>query len=832
MHRLVAIAVSVLPFFAHSLETPNYRNKNLPVESRVGDLVKRLTIEEKVNLVHGDNDFSTMANERLGIPAIHMTDGPLGVRGALGKQATAFPAGIAMAATFDRQLIGNVSTSIAREAGALGFDMLLAPCVNISRHPLGGRNFENFGEDPYLTGEMARSYVLGVQRQGIISNTKHLVLNDQDYNRKTLNVIGDERTMEEVYLPPFKAAIDADTWSIMTAYNKINGSYGSENSFLIDDLLRKRWGFKGFVVSDWWATHSTMPAARAGLDIEMPDDKFFGKDLLGAVGREELPVSVIDDKIRRTLSVMFRSGLFDRTMRPPMNVVGSPIHTLTAKRAADASIVLLKNDGRILPLADSVRSIAVIGEGGRHLRVGGKGSSMVNPIWVRSPLEVLRAAHPTIQFNYAIGTRMAGDFDSILSDNWTTDPVGAHGVIGQYFPTMDLSGDPAITRIDPNIDFDWEWNAPGAGLRQDRFSARWTGFYHANAPTSLALRSDDGARLWIDDHLVVDAWEGHMDRIDPVPMQLEAGHTYKIRLEYYQNGKNASVGLGYDEPKGHEADDAIALARTSDVAIVFAGLSRYYEGEELDRATFEMPAGQNELIAAVAAANPNTIVVLQGGNPVPMPWLAQVKGVLHAWYGGQQGSESIADALFGRINPSGKLPVTFPRRWEDSSAYGHFPADDGMPDQLTYGEGIYVGYRHFDRANVEPLFPFGFGLSYTTFRMSHLNVIMKDRSTAHPKAEVRVRVTNTGTRVGEEVVQVYVREASPAVDRPVRELKQFAKVHLRPGQTKEVRLQLDRSSFAYFDPNQHAWHVSAGTFSIDVGNSSRSLPLSSAVVLR
>jgi beta-glucosidase len=813
----------------------DYHDTKLPVEKRIDDLISKLSLPEKIDLLYGDGDFSTKGNARLGIPAIHMTDGPMGVRGGYGKQATAFPAAIAMAASFDPALTAKVSAAITNEANALGYDMLLAPCVNISRHPLGGRNFENFGEDPLLTTEVSLGYLRGIQSEGLIPSTKHLALNDQDFKRMTLNVIADERTMEEIYLPPFKAAVRAGTWSVMTAYNKINGEFGSENVRLLD-ILKNRWGFKGFVVSDWWATHSTVAPAMAGLDLEMPDGQNFGAPLLEAVQKEEVPVSTVDDKVRRILRAMFSTGLFDRKSRPPETVVGSTGHRKLAKQLADESMVLLKNDAKILPLhAAGLKTVAVIGGGGRHMRMGGKGSSMVNPTWVKSPLEVLREKQPSIKWQYAAGVRLRGDFDSIFSANWTVDANSAqHGVRAEYYASPDLSGNPALKRTDPNIDFDWAWNAPGAGLRQEKFSVRWTGFYHPDqtGDAVLALRSNNGAKLWLDGKLLIDAWQTHDERVDTVTVHFEAGHAYKIRMEYFQDGaKNPVAGLGLAEPAGHELEQAVALAKSSDAVVLFAGLSRFYEGEELDRESFDMPENQDQLIAEVVKANPNTIVILQGGNPVPMPWLAQVKGVIYAWYGGQEGSYSLADALLGRINPSGKLPVTFPKRWEDSSGYGNYPEDAGHPDQLTYSEGLYVGYRHFDRKGVEPLFPFGFGLSYTDFRLSGMTVKLIDRSVQHPKAEVTVQVTNSGAVAGAEVVQLYVSEKSPKADRPVRELKGFTKVSLRPGESKQVKLQLDESAFSYFDPAKHDWQINPGEFKIEAGNSSRNLTLSGKVTL-
>ncbi|HEY8280376.1 MAG TPA: glycoside hydrolase family 3 C-terminal domain-containing protein [Bdellovibrionota bacterium] len=827
--RLFSILLVLFSSNALAASEPVYKNPRLPVEARVEDALSRLTLEEKIGFLSGDESgFASRGNARLGIPSIQMTDGPVGVR--MG-QATAFPAGIAMAATFDPLLVSEAARAMAVETRAVGRDMLLGPCINIVRQPLGGRNFESFGEDPFLTAQITRGYLQGVQGQGVIASTKHFALNNQEHKRTEIDVIADERTMEEIYFPGFHAAVEAGTWSVMSSYNKLNGAYASENAYLLNDTLKKRWGFRGFVISDWGATHSTVASALNGLDLEMPSGAYFGEKLLAAVRSREVPERLINDKVRRILRAIFGSGLFDSVRRPHPSVISSPAHLTIASRMAASSLVLLKNEDHALPLRNS-RSVAVLGASARHARLGGGGSSVVNPTWVTTPLEALRRSAPGVQWNFAEGARMRRDFDSIPTSLWTTER-GRAGVTGEYFNNPNLGGTPTLTRVDPGVDFDWVWNTPGPGIGGANFSVRWTGYFHPENSGNIILtvRHDDGARLWVNDQLVLDAWQDQEETISRVPLKAETGKSYKIRLEYYQHGGSAMAGLGIEEARGAELEEAVALAAKSDTAVIFAGLSRFYEGEELDRTTLSLPEGQDELIGRVADVNPNTIVVIQAGNPVSMPWLAKVKAVVFAWYGGQEGSRALADVLLGKVNPSGKLPVSFPVEWRDSPAFGHFPEDQDQPDRVTYSEGIFVGYRHFDRAGPAPLFPFGYGLSYSSFAFKNLSVRLVDKSAKHPRVEVFFDLTNTGTRTGAEVAQLYVSELSPSVERPVKELKGFTKVPLRPGETRRVSLTLDRSAFAFYDTNQHAWNAKPGAFTLRVGSSSRDLPLEASLQL-
>ncbi len=690
--------------------TPPYQNPKLSVDKRTEDLLQRMTDDEKLDLLSGAGWMDTRANTRLGIPAIHMADGPLGIRTwaipgepdtpATPKSvpATAFPAGIAMAATWNPDLVTQEGRTLGQEALALGRDQLLGPTVNIQRTPLWGRNFEGYGEDPWLTSRMAVAYISGLQEQGVIATVKHFAANNQEYRRNTVNVLVDERTLEEIYLPAFQAAVEeAGVWSVMSSYNKLNGDWAAQNPHLLTEILRSKWGFKGFVVSDWASTHATAESLNAGLDLEMPgastmpmlrqffntfpggnpgfDGGYLTKDKLRPLlASGKVSKQALDDGVRRILRAMFAIGLFDRT-RTTGGKVDTPEQRALARKAAAQGIVLLKNDDAALPIRKEViHTIAVLGPNADANPSGGGGSSQVTPGLNPKPIDAIRE-------------RAGADF----------------------------------------------------------------------------------------------------------------------KVEYARGGP-----------------EAIALAKRADLALVFAGNNADIEAEMFDRKTLDLPEGQADLIAAVAKVNKHTIVVLHDGAPVTMsPWLDKVQSVLNAWFPGEEGAHAVADILFGDVNPSGKLPVTFPKRIEDAAAFGHYP---GVNDQVSYDEGIYVGYRHFDKNNIEPLFPFGHGLSYTTFEYSGLRIYPQTPRYGQ-LVQIMLKVKNTGSRDGAEVVQVYLHDTKPGLDRPVRQLKAFRRVELRAGESQDVELTLDQKSLSFYDPLVHQWAALPGVFDVLVGSSSKDIRL-------
>jgi len=710
-----------------SSDTAPYKSPSLPVEQRVQDLLGRMTLQEKVAMLSGADWMQSVPNQRLGIPSIKMADGPIGIRSWAGPSAktggmkaemqvmtTAFPAGIAMAASWDPELVQQVGQAIGQEVKALGRDMILGPTVNINRTPLWGRNFEGFGEDPYLTSRLAVAYIKGVQGEGVIATVKHFAANNQEFERHRVNAIVDERALNEIYFPAFKAAVqEAGVWSLMSAYNKLNGAYCAENPYLLKDMLQQHWNFKGFVVSDWGSTYSTAPTVNAGMDLEMPGGKpmeewrkeaktieagngagwLVPEKVLPEVSVGKISVATIDDNVSRMLRVMFLSGQFDKP-HTAGGEVDTPEQRALARKASAESIVLLKNAGDLLPLDPSkIHSLAVIGPSAATARTGGGGSSLVVPKYSVAPLKGIQdRAGNSVRVSYALGVSMEGD--------------------------------------------------------------------------------------------------------DPSKNTLEA--------------------------RTHLINEAVSAASKADAAIIVVGRSAKLESEDFDIKSLDLPAGQDDLIEAVAKVNKNTVVVINAGGPVIMTrWIAEVPAILDLWYGGQEGGNAIADVLFGDVNPAGKLPVSFVKQWKDSPAYGHYPGENL---QVDYAEGIYVGYRYFDTKKIEPLFPFGYGLSYTKFDYSDLKISPK-KVEPGKSVEVSVQLRNSGSRAGAEVVQLYLHDGHASVDRPAQELKGFRRVSLAPGETKEVDFTLDRNALAFYSTAKKDWVMEPGQFDVLVGSSSRDIRL-------
>lgn len=802
------------------------------VESRIRNLLGKMTLEEKVSLLSGTG-FETRPIARLGIPSLTMTDGPVGVRY---ERSTAFPASIALASSWDTARAASYGQALGREAKAKGRWMLLGPCININRIPLGGRDFEGYGEDPFLTSRIAVAFVRGVQSEHVAACAKHYAANNQEYQRVSISVETDERTLREIYLPAFKAAVqEGESWAVMSAYNKVNGLWCSENPFLLTDVLKKEWGFRGIVVSDWGAVHSTLPTAKAGLDVEMPTGEYLGgTKLLDEVRSGSVAQSLVDDKVTRILRVMFLTGLFEKQAAPDKSVVNSPAHQSLARDVAGAGTVLLKNDGGILPIdLSAVRSIALIGPSASVARTGGGGSAFVDPFYSVSPLEAAKSLLPgTITIRYAQGCRMAGDVTPIQSSALTPagGKPGEKGLRGEYFANQNLEGPPAFTRLDSTVDFEWGDGSPSEGFPTDHFSIRWTGTLTppASGDYEISIRSDDGSRLYLDGKQILDNWGDHGSQAVSVQMALEKGKSYDVRLEYYENTGGANMTLGWLPASNQLQSEAARVAKGADLALVFVGTSNSIETEGVDRTSLALPSGQDELIGAVVKANPRTVVVLATGAPVLMPWAESVPAIVEAWFGGQESGNAIMDVLTGRVNPAGKLPVTFPKSLKDSPAYPTYPGKDG---KTSYAEGVFVGYRGFDRAKADVLFPFGHGLSYTTFAYANLRVSVPEGAPRFAR-EVSLEVTNTGGRSGDEVVQLYVSQAHPSVVRPVKELKAFARVSLAPGERKTLRFELDESSFAFFHPQKKQWTVEPGAFEILLGSSSRDIRARSLIELK
>lgn len=788
-------------------------------EERIESLLRALTLDEKISLIAGTG-FDTVAIKRLGIPSLHMTDGPAGVR--IGP-ATSFPSGMALGSTFNPEIANRVGRAIAREAKAKGFNVVLGPASDIQRVPLAGRSFESYGEDPFLNARMVVEYIGGVQSEDVIATIKHFAANNQETDRKVLDSRVDERTLHEIYFPPFRAAVqEAGVLAVMSSYNKLNGFYASENKILLTDVLNDRWGFNGLVMSDWGAVHSTAPTINAGLHLEMPTNIFLDPaSVKKALDEKQIRESQIDEMVRRLLRVIFAAKLFSNER--DKGEINTESHRKTTFEAARESIVLLKNEKQTLPIdASAVRSIAVIGPNADAARIGGGGSAEVKPFYSVSPLEGLRRAlAESVQIKFAPGVISAADTKPIASENLLAADGKSRGLTRELFDNMDLAGEPAIVRVDPVVDFRWTTGPPMENFKADLFSNRWTGFLVAteSGKYSISLSSNDGGRLFLDEKKIIDLWSDHATLTGTAIVELKAGERRPIKIEHYENIGNSDISLGWRLMDESIVSKAVEAAQSSDVAIVFAGLNDSIEAESLDRLTMDLPQDQKDLIRKVTAANPRTIVVMTSGAPVLMnEWIDRVPAVVQAFYYGQEGGNALADVLLGSHSPSGKLPVTMPLRWEDSPAFGRFPGDGKT---LEYSEGIFVGYRWFDKRSIKPLFPFGHGLSYTTFEYSDLQL------TAKGDAEVTValNVRNTGRRDGAEAVQLYVDDVRSSAERPRHELKGIAKVFLKAGEKKTVSMTLKKDAFAFYDVRSSAWVAEPGEFNLLIGSSSRDIRL-------
>jgi beta-glucosidase len=816
---------------ASAQSIPVYRDAHRPLEARVNDLFSRLTLDEKMDLLTG-TAFTTRPIPRLGVPPAAMADAGQGVRGGMDSTtgpASAFPSGVAMASSWDPELVGRIGKAIGEEARnkGTGVQIMLGPAINIHRSPLGGRNGEYFSEDPFLAARLAVGFIRGMQSTGIAACAKHYAANNEEVDRGFIDVRVGERALREIYLPAFEAAVkEGHVWTVMSSYNQVNGYHSSANKFLLTEVLKKNWGFDGMVMSDWGGVHETVGAVVAGNDLEMPGPGFLQKDNIAlALKKGQITTKEIDDNVRRILRAVIRVGVLDTMPKRDPSVVNSAAHKHLTYEAATKGIILLKNSNNVLPLdGNKIKSIAVIGPAATNMQVGAAGSPWVEPFYTIEPLAALKArAKPGTTFRYVRGTENG---EAVPASALTPSNGQGHGLFGEYFANKNLEGTPTSTQVDNQIQFNWP-GSPAPGVGHENFSVRWTG--QLTPPKTgkyhLVLSADDGCRLSINGKLLIDHWVDTSEAPIGTNVDLVAGKAYDIKIEYYQAAGDAVARLFWTLPGADRYREAADAARKSDVAIVCVS-TLGQEGEGTDRPSMDLPGGQDALIQAVAAANKRTIVILNDGTPVTMTsWINRVPSLVESWFPGQEGGAALASVLFGDVNPSGKLPDTLGAKREDYPDFGHFPGKDGHVD---YTEGIYVGYRHFDKKGIAPVFPFGYGLSYTTFRYGALHV---SGPSAAGLRTVTLKVTNTGHRAGAEVVELYIRDLKPKIDRPIRELKGFGKVSLNPGETKTVTIALTPRAFAYFDASGKQWKADAGRYEVEVGASSRDIRLHSQIAL-
>jgi beta-glucosidase len=800
-----------------------------PTNTRVAQVLAQMTLDEKIAMVHGAAGSAYTGyipgDARLCIPALKLQDGPVGVRMS---NTTQLPSAANVAATFDTSVAQSYGQVIGAEDKTKGVDVDLGPTVNIVRDPRWGRAFESYSEDPYLTGQIGAADINGIQSQGVMAQVKHFAVYNQETNRNTAadNAVVDDRTVQEIYAAAFGTIVnESHPSSAMCSYSSVNGNFACENAYL-DNILKTQFGFDGFITSDWGGTHSTVASANAGMDMEMPDGTYFGTALKHAVQSGQVAQSRVDDMVSRIMGEEFRFGLFDHPSADTPNAVAStPAHVATARTAAENGAVLLKNSDNALPLnASSTHSIAVIGDGaGPDTMTHGGGSAVVDGTGTVTPYDGIKArAGSGTTVTYAQGNLGSSGYPTIDSSYFTPPSGSGHGLQGQYYSNTTLSGTPTATQTDPQLNYTWNGASPAPGVPGTNFSTKWTGTL--TPPTTgtytLGLTSDDGSRLFINGSQVIDNWRDQAPNTEIAQVSLTAGTPVQIEVDYYQGGGGDMVNLGWLQPNNDLISQAAALAAKSDVAIVYAN---DFESEGSDLANIDLPGNQNQLIDAVAAANPKTIVVLNTGSAVTMPWLDKVAGVFEAWYPGQQAGNAIAALLYGDVNPSGKLPVTFPTSLTQVPA--STPAQwTGVDGQVQYSEGLDVGYRWYDAKQVTPLFPFGYGLSYTSFSFSGLHLSAPTLSQGG-REEVTAQVTNTGTRAGAEVAQLYLGDPA-STGEPPSQLKGFQKVFLQPGQTKPVKFAVTSHDASYWNSAAQGWALGAGTYTVRVGDSSRSLPLS------
>ena len=838
------------------------------MSERVDRLVAELTLDEKAALTAGLDMWSTAAVERLGIPAVTVTDGPNGARGTalfgLGTEtAVCVPCGSALGATWDPDLVERVGAMLGEEAITKACRVLLAPTVNLHRSPTYGRSFECYSEDPLLSGKTAAGFVRGVQAQGVVTTVKHFVGNEAEFERNTLDSVIDPRTLREIYLVPFELAVkEGGALGIMTGYNRVNGTHNTSHVELLRGVLRDEWGFDGFVITDWFGTASTEQSPVAGVDLEMPGPgRAYGPALAQAVRDGVVDEALLDERVRRYLGALDRLGILDVDAGDATSV-DRPDHRALARDASIASMVLLANDG-VLPLDPAaLRSVAVIGPNAERVQMMGGGSAQLSPHYVVHPVDALRERlGPTVDLTFARGCVIDKTVPALAPPRVTT-PDGQPGLLVEEFDGDTCDGEPSVRRVarDGNL-----VGAGGFAIGADvpAMSLRATGLLTVDesGPYELTFLQVMGqARVEIGGEVVFDGiadppgpgteFFGMAAEARAVTLDLVAGMPLELRAEYHAPAgmailRGIKIGCRLPEP-ADLLDRAVDAAAAADVAIVVVGTNDDWETEGHDRASMDLPGAQDELVRRVCAANPRTVVVVNTGSPVTMDWADDAAAVLQAWFGGQEMANALAAVLTGDADPGGRLPTTFPLRYEHNPAFGNFPGENS---QVRYGEGLLVGYRWYDARHLPVRFPFGHGLSYTSFAIGPPSA--PPTFTPGTPLVVEVPVRNTGDRRGSEVVQCYVEPVDPTARRPPRELKAFAKVALDPGESTTVRLVLDDRSFAYWDPGdpywtstvearatgivpvggddelhraEAGWYVDPGEYRIRVGRSSADLP--------
>lgn len=818
------------------------------IENLIEELLSQMTIEEKVAMCHANSTFCSAGCERLGISEVVMSDGPHGVRAEVARDSwqriddaddaiTYLPVGIALGATWNRQRAYEFGQVLGAEARSRGKDVILGPGVNIIRTPLCGRNFEYIGEDPCHIGISAAAVIKGIQENDVAACVKHYALNNQELNRMGVDALCDERTLREIYLPAFEAAVkDGGVFTVMGAYNKFRGQHCCHNEYLLNKILKQEWGFQGLVVSDWGGVHDTDEAVRNGLDIEMGGNVnklYISKPFLDGLHSGLYPQALVDDKVRRILRVLFAIG-HDHPQRAA-GARNTKRHQQIARQIADEALVLLKNDNEILPFDKSkIKTLAVIGENADALHAAGGGSSGIKALYEITPLEALKKLlGDEVRIIHAKGYPCLPEGIEPVPVSMLSAPdvSGIGGWRMETYSNRRHEGEPVKSETVPEINVACD-EAPLPGLVPANWSIVWRGRLNATADENIqwVFHGGDNWLMRINGKMIACAWDLTTPALFFEKYRLEAGKSYEIEVELHPKNSGGSLWVGWlreaakDKLVATEGndmhDEALAAAREADAVIFVGGSSHMLDVEGQDRKSYDLPGGQDELIEALAKVNPNLAVVLYGGSAVRLPWIDKVPAVLQAWYPGCEGGNALADILFGNVCPSGKLPFSWPVELNDCAAHAHGAYAE---DRVEYKEGLFTGYRWHDREDTPaPLFPFGYGLSYTTFALENAEV---EPATDDDDAVARVAVTvhNTGATAGAEVIQLYVKCNSPSVPRPEKELKAFEKVFLKPGESQRINLTLTARDLSYYDDKQHCWQAEPGEYTLLLATSANDI---------
>jgi beta-glucosidase len=810
------------------------------VDQRVDDLVKKMTLDEKIELIGGDTPFRTHAIPRLNIPYFQMADGPVGAH--IPAPTIAYAAGIGLAASWDDALALQIGQQLGRDSRSRGAAFILGPGVNIYRAPMNGRNFEYFGEDPFLAGRIAVGYIRGVQDEGVSATVKHFMGNNSEYLRHDSDSIIDERTMREIYLPVFESAVKtAKVGAIMDSYNLTNGEHMTQNHRLNIDVVKGEWHFPGVIMSDWVATYDTAAAANGGLDLEMPFGVYFSREnILPLLKNGTISEATLDDKVRRILRVAAAFGWLDRPQMdidiPRYNVEGRD----ASLQAATEGAVLLKNEHHALPLDKTAyKTIAVIGpDATQTITTGGGSGEVVSFANTNLLVGISDYAGEKTKVLYSRG--LYSTYQLARLTHFTTDAEGTTaGVTLTSYSKPNLEGDVTGTAVQPTLmnagstrrePEEQEMNALTSHKNANPYtrpttSSKWVGYYTPTEDGKFAVfvQTDGKYRLLVDDKVVFDSSIVPKYILNQTTLELsKAPHKVELQQLSQQLASVSGMRVGIAPLSTIVDQDAVEMAAHADAVILSVGFNASSESEGGDR-SFDLPVGQDQLIERIGEldkkAGKKTIVMITSGGSVNVtPWKDDVDGIFETWYAGEEGGVAAARLLFGDANPSGHLPISWEKKITDNPSYAHYYPDPDT-NKIVYREGIFMGYRGYEHNHIEPQYPFGFGLSYTTFQFGNL----KSTPTEDGHYSVTFDVTNTGQRPGATVAQLYVGENKPSVERPAKELKGFERVMLEPGQTKQVSMKLDPRSFSFFDVKSGAWHADAGDYELLLGDSSENI---------